>query len=294
MIWWFVPTFMLFKRILLLALALTAKPVQADEPRIEIVCSFSVLEDWCSKMLKGNGLTKSLVPLNGEIHEFQLSVQDVVKLRRASLVIGFSPESETWLEDWAKANPKHRIIWLGVNEDGTRMPAHAWTDPVLVMTMVRRLCEALTRFDSDIHPSADQMVADVEDVDSRLKSLFAALPMERRKFVSQHPNLNPLADRYGLRVVGTLVASASGEAADTSAHHFSGLLRSISSEGVRVIVADAGHNHEMARRLAMDAKIPPPIVLNLESLSPPGGPASTWKDMMLHHGTLLQRALMNR
>lgn len=127
---------------------------------------------------------------------------------------------------------------------------------------------------------------------ARLSELFAGLPPDRRSLITQHPSLGPFAQRYGLRVAGTLLTSASGEAADTSARHFSSLLKCIKSERVRVIMADEGHNQDMAERLAADAGLPKPIVLNLESLSTVDGPASTWRDMMLHNGTLLHRALM--
>lgn len=285
---------MLHKALLLLAFIFAPGFGLAVEQKIEVVCSFSVLEDWCHKILQDKGLTHTLVPRNGELHEFQLSAQDVIRLKRAHLVIGFSPESETWLQDWAKSSPTHRILWLGVNEDGTRLPAHGWTDPLLVMTMVTRLCAELNKADHNLHLSHEQMLKDAHEVDSELKVLFSALPAERRKVVTQHPNLNPFAARYGIKVVGTLLESPSGEAADTSAHHFSWLLKSIKAEGVRVIVSDEGHNQEMAVRLALDAKIPPPLVLNLESLSSPQGSASTWKSMMLHQGRLLHQALMSR
>ncbi|MFM7208856.1 MAG: metal ABC transporter substrate-binding protein, partial [Verrucomicrobiota bacterium] len=229
---------MFHKSLLVLALIFAPCLSQALEPKIEVVCSFSILEDWCHKILKDKGLTHSLVPRNGELHEFQLSAQDLIRLRRAQVVIGFSPESETWLHDWAKSSPKNRIIWLGVNEDGKRLPAHGWTDPLLVMTMVTRLCAELNKSDPDLHVSHEQMLKEAQSVDSELKALFSALPAERRKLVTQHPNLNPFAARYGIKIVGTLLESASGEAADTSARHFSRLLKSIKAEGVRVIVTD--------------------------------------------------------
>lgn len=285
---------MFHKALLLLALIFAPCLSQALEPKIEVVCSFSILEDWCHKILQDKGLTHSLVPRNGELHEFQLSAQDVIRLKRAQVVIGFSPESETWLHDWAKSSPKNRIIWLGVNEDGTRLPAHGWTDPLLVMTMVTKLCAELNKSDQNLHLSHEQMLKEAQEVDFELKALFSTLPIERRKLVTQHPNLNPFAARYGIKIVGTLLESASGEAADTSAHHFSWLLRSIKTEGVRVIVSDEGHNQEMALRLASDARIPAPLVLNLESLSSPQGSASTWKSMMLHQGRMLHQALVSR
>lgn len=285
---------MSIKALLLLALLSFPRMALAVESKIEVVCSFSIIDDLCHKILLDNGLSYSLIPVNGELHEYQLSAQDVIRLKRSKLVIGYSPESETWLDIWAKSSPGRRILWLGVREDGSAMPPHGWTDPILVKEMATRLCRELKRADPGLQIDQGPLLAEIDAVDARLKAMFDSLPEAQRKLITQHPNLDPLAKRYGLRVVGTLLASATGEAADTSAHHFSGLLKSIRSEQVRVIVTDEGGNQEMAHRLASDAKIPPPLVLNVESLSPPDGPAGSWKDMMLHNGSLLHRALTAR
>ena len=285
---------MSIKALLLIALLSWPQLGSANETQIEVVCSFGILENLSHKLLKSKGLTYSLVPANGELHEYQLSAKDVIRLKRSRLVIGFSPESETWLQDWAKSSNSNRVVWLGLREDGSVMPAHGWTDPILVKEMAVRLCKELKRADPGLQIEESPLIEEIEAVDAQLKSLFSTVPVGRRKLITQHPNLDPFARRYGLKVVGTILASATGEAADTSAHHFSSLLKCIKSEEVRVIVADAGGSLEMAQRLALDAKIPAPLLLNMESLSPPGGPAGSWKDMMLHNGTLLHRALVGR
>ncbi len=276
------------------ALLLWPNLSRADKPGVEVTCSFSILEDWCHKILLEKSLCHSLVPRNSGLHDYQLSAQDVIRLKRSQLVVGFSPETEIWLHDWAKSSPQHKVIWLGVNPDGTKLPPHAWTDPILVKTMGERLCAELKKTRKDLQISPEQLLADAQDVHLRLSEMFSSLPASRRGLITQHPSLEPFATRYGLRVVGTLLTSASGEAADLSAHHFSGLLKSIKSEQIHVIVADEGHNQEAAVRLAADAGLEKPLVLNLESLSNHDGPAATWKDMMLHNATLLQRALQSR
>ncbi|MBM3825311.1 MAG: zinc ABC transporter substrate-binding protein [Verrucomicrobia bacterium] len=283
---------MYHKALFVLTLIFAPCMASAGTSKIEVVCSFSILEDWCHQILKDKGLIHSLVPIKGELHEYQLSAQDVVRLKRSQVVVGFSPDSEAWLHDWAKSSPNHRVLWLGVNEDGTRLPSHGWTDPLLVMSMVTRLCAELNKTDPNLNVSHVQMLKEAQSVDSELKALFSTLPAERRKLVTQHPSLNPFAARYGIKIVGTLLESSSGEAADTSARHFSRLLKSIRADGVRVIVTDEGHNQEMAKRLASDAGIPSPIALNFESL--PSAQGSSWKSMMVLQGRMLHEALMLR
>ena len=292
---WLVSNPMLSKLLLLLICLVGLRtPVGASESGISIVTSFSIIDDLCLKLLNNKHLTYSIVPRNGELHEYQLSVQDVSRLNHAKLAVGFSPDSESWLKDWAKSAEGHRVVWLGLKEDGTPLPAHAWTDPILTKGMVLRLATAIRAALPEAQLDEARLLAEIDEVHARLKELMNSVPPERRNLITQHPNLEPFAARYALKVAGTLLASNSGEAADTSARHYSLLLKSIKSGNIRTIVVDEGQNSDLAVRLALDARIPPPLPLNFESLSTKDGPAPTWKDMMLHNGLQLQRALSTR
>ncbi|MEY3957838.1 MAG: hypothetical protein RJA37_441 [Verrucomicrobiota bacterium] len=276
----------------LLALGiLIAAMSQSRADSSTIVCSFTILENLSRKMLINNDLTYSIVPINGELHHYQLSAQDVVRLNKASLVIGFSPDSESWLKDWEKASPGRRVVWLAGGKDEQRIQPHGWTDPSSVKTMLKRLRVAMLAANLPPAATEDRVLEEIDEVDRRLSQLFHTVPPGKRAIITQHPNLDPFAERYGLKVVGTLLASPSGEAADTSARHYSTLLKSIRTNDVRAVFVDEGQNQDLALRLTRDAGLPPPVALNIESLSGPEGQARSWKEMMLHNGRLIHEAL---
>lgn len=280
------------RSILLLLCFLNAAPCLGRTDPYPLICSFSVLESFCHKILNDNSLTHSLVPRNGELHHYQLSAQDVVRLNQSKLVIGFSPDSEAWLKDWEKASPGRRVVWLAGGKDEQRIQPHGWTDPSSVKTMLKRLRVAMLAANLPTAATEDRVLAEVDEVDRRLSQLFHTVPPGKRAIITQHPNLDPFAERYGLKVVGTLLASPSGEAADTSARHYSTLLKSIRTNDVRAVFVDEGQNQDLALRLTRDAGLPPPVALNIESLSGPEGQARSWKEMMLHNGRLIHGALM--
>jgi zinc/manganese transport system substrate-binding protein len=275
----------------------------AAQERPVVISSFSIINDWV-QVIGGKGLESySIIPPRSEAHGFQLSPRHAKDLRRATLIVGLSPEFEPWLAAWAKANPgSGSVLWLhGENHppvDGHQCATipHPWTDPAEVRKMVKILAERLQKMEgvSNTQESYQQYLKEINSVESELSELFAQVPKEKRAFISHHANLDQFASRFGLTVAGTIIAGGSGESADPSAHHFSSLLALIRKQKIRVVVTDAGQNEAFARRLTEDAGLPSPLSLSFESLEPPGRPGDTWVSMMRTNGRRLQQALLGR
>jgi len=289
---------------LLAALIFSASPglvgqAHAQEKPV-IVSSFSVIEDWV-QVIGGKGLESiSIIPRRSEAHGFQLSPRHAKDLRRATLIVALSPEFEPWLAAWGKANQRSdSILWL---HSGTAAQAghhcadipHAWIDPIEVKKMVKLLAERLQKIGGgiDTQNAYEQYLKEVSAVDNELNELFRQIPPHKRAFISHHANLGQFANRFGLNVAGTIIASGSGESADPSARHFSELLALIRKQKIRVLVTDAGQSDAFARRLTEDAGLPPPVSLSFEYLEPPGRPGDTWTSMMLTNGKQLYQALL--
>ena len=234
----------------------------------------------------------NIVPPQSELHDFQLSPAHVRKLHEAALVVGMSPDLEPWLASWAKANPAKPVVWL---HEGEGNP-HAWTDPRQVKGMASKLAVALGSHtgSKESQTNADKYLMEITRVDETLAALFASLPPDRRSFVAQHGNLEPFARRYGLDLCGIIHGGGGAESADPSARHFSELLRTIRTKGVRVVVTDLGHNDAFARRLCEDSGLRAPLPLGFDYLEAPGSPGDSWCALMLLNGRKLHEALSTR
>lgn len=289
---------------LLAALIISATPwfggqAHAQEKPV-VVSSFSVIEEWV-QVIGGKGLESiSIIPRGSEAHGFQLSPRHAKDLRRASLIVAMSPEFEPWLAAWAKANGRtDSILWLHggsgahAGHDCADIP-HAWTDPIEVKKMVKSLAERLPKIGGaiDTQSAYEKYLKEINAVDNELSQLFRQIAPDKRVFISHHSNLGQFAKHFGLTVAGTIIASGSGESADPSARHFSGLIALIRKQKIHVIVTDKGQSDAFARRLTEDAGLPPPLSLSFEYLEPIGQPGDTWTSMMLTNGKRLHRALL--
>lgn len=278
-----------------------AAPTWAQEKPV-IVTSFTVIDEWV-QVIGGKGFeVVNLIPTRSETHGYQLSPHNARDLRRATLIVAMNPALEPWLAAWAQANQKtDSVLWLYPEGSPTQKNhlggnPHVWTCPPDVRRMTGEIAARLAKVrpDWDTQSSYNQYVKEINKVDAELIRLFGDLGTDQRTFLSQHPNLEPFAEHYGLKVAGTILASGAAESADPSAHHFSMLLSLIRKERIRVVVTDAGQNDAFARRLTEDAGIPAPIALTFEYLEPAGQPGDTWASMMLLNGKRLHRALSQR
>jgi len=266
-----------------------------------VVASFTVIHDWV-QIIGGKGVESfSIIPPRSEAHGFQLSPRHAKDLRRATLIVGMSPEFEPWLAAWGKANGRSdSILWLHrtgdahAGHDCDEIP-HVWTDPTEVKQMVKSLAERLqkTAGIKDTQIAYEQYLKEIDAVEVELGQLFRQVAPDKKAFISHHANLGQFAKHFGLTVAGTIIASGSGESADPSVRHFSELLALIRKQKIRIIVTDEGQNTAFARRLTEDAGLPPPLSLSFEYLEPAGHPGSTWTSMMLINGKRLHQALLS-
>lgn len=281
---------------LILALGAAPSPLPSkDVPDKVVIATFSIAGDFVQNVVGKHVMVKIIVPAGSEIHGFQLSPRDVKALNQAVQIIGINPQLEPWLLAWAaSAHQEHKVVWLAPAPQTNGPDPHLWTDPREVSRMSRLLRAEWTRNfpDNDSKESYEAWLAEVDRVDAELAKLFADLPASRRSFVSQHPNLGWFAHRYGLRVAGTILTSATAEAADPSAFHFSEILKLIRREKIRVIVTDEGQPGGFAERLAQEAGLAAPLSLTFETLQPKGREGDTWAAMMLRNGRRLHTALL--
>jgi ABC-type Zn uptake system ZnuABC Zn-binding protein ZnuA len=256
-----------------------------------VVSSFTIPNEWVGRVTDQKIRHSALIPSGGELHGYALNATDSRNLAKAKLVIGINPELEPWLANWAQANRREKeLLWLYP----APLPSgsHLWTVPAEVKQMISRLKVGLES--AGIKTSEDaviQLLKDVNSVEKDVADIFAPLLSHERQFVTQHPGLESFAEAFGLKVTGSILQCSSAESADPSAKHYAGLLKSIRTQKVRVILSDEGQNPAAALQLAKDAGIKAPTALSFEYLQKPGTPGDTWASMMRLNARKLADAL---
>lgn len=263
---------------------------------LHVVTSTSFLADIAQNVAGDRFHVVSLIPRGTDPHAFEPTPADLKTVAAADLVIvnggGLEGTLLTTLHDavadvpvvdassgLVTRTPKPGEPALAPGETDP----HFWLNPELVKAYVRNVSEAF----SEANPAGAATYATnaaaydekLDALDAWIKRQVATIPSAERKLVTDHASQGYFADRYGLAIVGTVIPSATTGDSPT-ARQLSDLVRTIRDTGVRAIFVDAGDNPQLADQIGSETGIKVVTGLLDHSLSPPGGPAPTYLDMM--------------
>jgi zinc/manganese transport system substrate-binding protein len=245
----------------------------------------------------------SLLPPGVDPHEFQPAPQDAIKIAQSQVLIINGLGYESWLTRSLQDDGGQRQVLVaaagltpaadpsGEHPDGD---PHMWMDPLNVAHYVENIRAGLTAADPagrDVYAAnADAYIARLKDLDAWIKGQVTALPHAKRLLVTNHDALGYFARAYDLQVVGLLIPSVTNEASP-SAKQMAGLIDTIKKTGAPAIFLDVSESQDLARQIASATGAKVVTGLYVETVSPPGGPAPTYIDMIKHDVTEIVQAL---
>jgi ABC-type Zn uptake system ZnuABC Zn-binding protein ZnuA len=243
----------------------------------------------------------SLLPVGTDPHSYQPVPQDAAKINKSQVLIINGADYEHFLETLLEnAGGERQVIEASAGlklrkerEGKHGVDPHLWLDPDNVVVYVENIRAGLTHFDPDgsaiYQSNADAYVAQLQELDKWINEQVAQIPLERRLLVTNHEALGYFAERYGFKVVGTVIESFSSDASP-SARQMAALVDQIKSSGAPAIFLDASDNPALAQQIAAETDVTVVTDLHLESLTD-GAPAATYIDMMRHNVTQIVIAL---
>jgi manganese/iron transport system substrate-binding protein len=274
---------------------------------LDVVATESFLADIAQNVAGERFTVQSLVPLDTDPHSFEPVPKDLAEVAAADLLIVNGGGLEGPLLDTlersggeatvvdASASLTSRIPQPGepqLEEGGT--DPHFWLDPVLVETYVTTIRDAFAEADpggaTTYEANAAAYIAKLDELDAWIKEQIATIPAQNRKLVMNHASHGYYADRYGLRVVGTVIPSVSTGESPT-ARQLADLAAAVRESGVKAIFVEIEENPTLAEQIAAETGIKVVTGLLDHSLSEPGGPAPTYIDMMRYDTRLIVEGL---
>jgi ABC-type Zn uptake system ZnuABC Zn-binding protein ZnuA len=171
---------------------------------------------------------------------------------------------------------------------------HFWLDPNNVIRYVENIRDGLIQADpqgKDVYTqNAAVYVEKLKQLDGWIQAQVALIPPDRRLLVTNHESFGYFADRYGFRIVGTVVPSV-GTDASPSAQQIARLEDRVKADGAIAIFLETGANPQLAQQVANDTGVKVVADLYTHSISAPDGSAPTYIDMMRHNVTAIVDAL---
>jgi ABC-type Zn uptake system ZnuABC Zn-binding protein ZnuA len=160
---------------------------------------------------------------------------------------------------------------------------HFWLDPLNVIRYAENVRDALTVLDpagaATFRANAASYAGKLRELDRWIAAEVSRIAPERRLLVTNHESLGYFADRYGFRIVGTVIPSVSS-AASPSAGDLAALVALLRRTGAPALFVEEGADMRLARQLAAEAGVRLVTGLRTHTLTGPDGPAPTYLAMM--------------
>lgn len=263
-----------------------------------ILTSTTILAD-ITRQVAGDRLNiDSLLPVGSDPHSYQPTPQDIAKVSESKLIIVNGAGYETFLDPLLKNADGQRTLieasaGISPRKNAQGIDPHMWLDPDLVIQYVGNIRDALIQVDptgeAAYKSNADAYTAALKQLDAWIVEQVDQIPAEKRLLVTNHEAFGYFADRYGFKVIGTVIESLSSDASP-SAQQLAALIDQIKASKAPAIFLDASDNATLAQQIAAETGVKVITDLHLESLTD-GAPAATYIDMMKYNVTQIVNAL---
>jgi len=284
-----------------------APPPSTARSTLRVVAVENFLADVAQHVAGDRLVVSALMPVGADPHSFEPTPADAARVAASDVLIVNGARLEAFLDRMlANAGDQHRIIVASAGltsrqprpgEPPLDDPAgdpHFWLDPNNVIEYVHNIRDGLSQADppgaSVYAANAQAYAGQLQELDRWIGEQVGQLPPERRLLVTDHETLGYFADRYGFRVVGTIIPSVSSEASP-SAQQLAQLVEQIRASGVRAIFLESGSNPQLADQIARETGVKVVNDLYTHSISAANGPAPDYIKMMRYDVTQIVEAL---
>jgi zinc/manganese transport system substrate-binding protein len=294
---------MLLRRILFaaaFALAMGILPATAQE-KFPVVASFSIIGDFVKNVGGDRVAIDLLVGPEGDAHVYQPSPADAKRLAAAKVVFINGFKFEGWMDRLIKASGTKANIIVATkgitprekaDEDGkdakkghshehAGVDPHAWQSIANAKIYAANIRDALIAADPAGKDTYEKNTADyltkLTALETEIKEGVAKIPAERRKIITTHDAFGYFGAAYGFQFIAPQGVSTESEA---SARDVAKIIRQIKAQKIPAIFVENISDPRLMQRIAEETSAKIGGKVYSDSLSPAGGPASTYIDMM--------------
>lgn len=276
----------------LLALAICiSSPAHART--LHVVASFSILADVVKQIGGAQVVVKSLVPPDGDPHEFEPSPDDARALKEADIAFLSGEGLETWFQRLAKASGykgEVTVVLTGIDtilmeEDGRSVTdPHVWNSVRNVIVWANNIEKALSAASPEdaakFKSNATNYAKQLEELDAYARTHIGAIPKAQRKVLTSHDAFGYFSRAYGVSFLSPIGLSTESEA---SAGDIAKLIDQIKKEGVKVYFIENSNDPRLVQQIAAATGAKPGGKLYVESLSAADGPAATYASLIRYN-----------
>ena len=273
----------------LFALAALAVP-QAALAKPKVGTTFTIIADMARNVAGDAADVDSITKPGAEIHNYQPTPRDILKARKADLVLWNGLNLERWFEKFLTnlAGVPSVTVSEGVTPlsigggpyEGKPNP-HAWMSPDNALIYVENIRKGLTQIDP---ANAEVYAANAKAYSEKIKAEIAPmraelakLPENERWLATSEGAFSYLARDFGLKELFLWPVNADQQGTPQQVRH---VIDEVRANHIKAVFSESTISDKPARQVAQETGAAYGGVLYVDSLSDPDGPVPTYLDLL--------------
>jgi zinc/manganese transport system substrate-binding protein len=289
---------------LFLAVAALVPVGASAQEKIKVVATFSILGDMVGQVGGDRIEVITLVGPDGDAHVYSPTPTDARKVADAKVMVTNGLKFDGWINRLVKSSgTKATVIEAaaGVSTKSERperghthggIDPHAWQSVSNAKLYVATIRDALVAADpsgrSAYEANASAYLLRLDELEADVKAAIARIPADRRKIITSHDAFGYFEHAYGLDFIAPQGVSTEAEA---SAKDVARIIQQIKKERITAVFFENISDSRLIERIAKETGAKVGERLYSDALSPPGGPAATYIEMMRHNIRAFSAAL---
>lgn len=265
-------------------------PAEAWAAKKRVVTTFTIIRDMAQNVAGDAAVVESITKPGAEIHGYEPTPQDIVKVQRADLVLWNGLNLERWFERFFGnlRNVPGVVLTEGIEplgiEEGpyTGKPnPHAWMSPRNALIYVENIRRALGRIDpanaAVYDANAKAYAAKFAALEATVRAELERIPEHRRWLVTSEGAFPYLARNFGMKELFLWAVNADQQGTPQQVRK---VIDAVRQARIPVVFSESTVSDKPARQVARETGARYGGVLYVDSLTGPDGPAPTYLRLM--------------
>jgi zinc/manganese transport system substrate-binding protein len=278
---------------------------QVNRPPLPVVATFTILADFVAQVGADRIALTSLVAPGGDAHVYSPTPADSRALAAARLVFVNGLGFEGWVNRLITSSGTKAMIVTatagvrplkaetgGHSHGHGEVDPHAWQAVANARIYVANIASALISADpagkGGYEARAKAYDTELDALDAEIRAGIARIPAARRRIITSHDAFQYFKKAYGIDFASPRGLSTSAEPSPQAVGR---IIRQIKAEKIPAVFIENLSDERLMKRIADETGARIGGRLYADTLTPPGGPASTYIGMMRHNLQQLTTAL---
>ncbi len=269
----------------------------AQGSRLSCMASFSILADFARRIGGDRVDVAALVAPGNDAHVYNPTPDDARRLGAARLIVVNGLGFEGWIERLLKASgAKAPVVVASAGVKPLRgsghIDPHAWQSIDNVKIYIANIRDGLLKADPDgaeiYRANAAAYIAGLDLLEKEIRAAVESIPREKRRIITTHDAFGYFGATYGFSFIAPKGVSTETE---PSAADVAKIIRQIRAEKIPAVFLENVSDPRLMQRIAAETGAKLGGTLFSDSLSPAGGPAVTYVEMVRNNLRELGAAL---